>query len=137
MWQEHRLERPEPVPHVPDRKDLVRGVVIVQGQAVLLQFVAAFGAPRRFAGLLDGGEQQGDEDGNDGNDDEQLNQRECDTWKIAAHRDSYWRCVRPGSDELPSRAPCSTRPIHLTAFPISSTVPKACLTASSDPAERT
>src|SRR5205085_12350398 len=53
------------------------GVVeAVQRQADLLQIVLAAGALRRLADLLHGRQQQSDQHRNDGDDDEQLDQRE-------------------------------------------------------------
>jgi hypothetical protein len=37
----------------------------VQGQAELFQFVLAFGTPGGFSGLLDGGQQKGDQNRDD------------------------------------------------------------------------
>ena len=51
-------------------------LVVVQGQADLLQVVRALGAAGRLAGRLHGGQQQGDQDGDDGDHDQQLDQRE-------------------------------------------------------------
>ena len=51
-------------------------VVVVEGQADLLVVVATLRASRGFAGLLDGGEEQGHEDRDNGDHDEQLNERE-------------------------------------------------------------
>jgi hypothetical protein len=44
-------------------------VAVVQGQADLLEVVAAGGAVSGLADLLDAGQQQPDEDGDDGDDD--------------------------------------------------------------------
>ena len=51
-------------------------VVVVQGQAELLQVVDALAPPGGLAGGLHGGQQQGDQDGDDGDDDQQLDERE-------------------------------------------------------------
>jgi len=48
----------------------------VNGESDLLEVVAALAAAGRLPGLLNGGEQDGHENGDDGDDDEQLNQRE-------------------------------------------------------------
>src|SRR5262249_50774734 len=55
---------------------LVDVVVVVQGHAQLLEVVGAVRAGRRLADLLDGGQQQSDEDGDDGDHHQQLDQRE-------------------------------------------------------------
>ena len=51
-------------------------MVVVQGDADLLQVVRALGAAGRLAGGLDGGQEQGDQHGDDGDDDQKLDQRE-------------------------------------------------------------
>jgi hypothetical protein len=48
----------------------------VQGQADLPQVVLALGALGGGADLLDGGQEQADQDGDDGDHDEQFHQRE-------------------------------------------------------------
>ena len=57
-------------------------MVIVQGEPDLLQVVDALGTAGRLAGGLDGRQQQGDQDRDDGDHDQQLDQRESAT----AHR---------------------------------------------------
>ena len=49
----------------------------VNGHGDLAQVVAALGAGGRLPHLLDGGQEQADEDGDDGDDDQQLDQREA------------------------------------------------------------
>ena len=49
-------------------------MVVVHRQANLLQIVFALRAPGRFTCLLNGWQQQGNQDRNDGNDHQQLNQ---------------------------------------------------------------
>ncbi len=49
-------------------------MVVVQGQAELLEVVRALRPPRGLAGRLDRGQQQRDENGDDCDDDEQLDQ---------------------------------------------------------------
>ena len=44
------------------REGVVRGQVVVQGQADLLQVVRALGPPGGLAGRLDGGQEQADQD---------------------------------------------------------------------------
>src|SRR5262249_45823785 len=61
-----------------DRQVVVDVVEAVQRQAELLEVVGALDARGGLAHLLDGGEQQADEDGDDRDDDEQLDQRERD-----------------------------------------------------------
>src|SRR5262249_43094164 len=51
-------------------------VVVVAGQAELLKVVGALGARRRLADLLDGRQEQADEDGDDGDHHQELDQRE-------------------------------------------------------------
>lgn len=60
-------------------KELVIVVVIVEGQAHLLQIVLALGAAGRFPRLLDCGQEQSDQDRDDRNDHQQLNQRKSTT----------------------------------------------------------
>src|SRR5262249_34264565 len=52
------------------------GGVVVQGDADLMQVVLAGTACGSLADLLDGRHQQADQDGDDGDDDQKLNQRE-------------------------------------------------------------
>jgi hypothetical protein len=47
-------------------------VVIVQGESDLLQVVDALRPPRRLTRGLDSREQEGDQDGNNGDDDQEL-----------------------------------------------------------------
>src|SRR5262249_52355972 len=54
-------------------------VAVVQADRDLVDVVAALDPSRRLADLLDGGQQQPNQDGNDGDDDQQLNQREAFT----------------------------------------------------------
>src|SRR5262249_55972942 len=62
-------------PGVAAGGEIAKGVVVhVQGQAELVEVVPALDALGHGADLLDGGQQQPDQDGNDGEDDEQLNQ---------------------------------------------------------------
>jgi hypothetical protein len=51
-------------------------VVVVEGQPELLEVVAALDACRRLADLLDGGQEQADQDGDDRYHHQQLDQRE-------------------------------------------------------------
>jgi hypothetical protein len=57
----------------------------VDGQAKLLQVVAALRAAGGFAGCLHGGQEQGDQDCNDRDDDQEFNQRESATDLRMAH----------------------------------------------------
>jgi hypothetical protein len=49
-------------------------MVIVNRQSDLLEIVFALRSAGRFAGLLDSGQQQGNQHGNNGNDDQQLDE---------------------------------------------------------------
>ena len=60
-------------------EDVVDRVVVVQGQADLLEVVDALGPPGGLAGRLHGGQEQGDQDGDDGDDDQQFDQGEATT----------------------------------------------------------
>ena len=62
----------------------MRVVVVVQGQADLLEVVGALDAGGGLADLLHGGQQQADQDGDDGDDDQQLDQREAGAALMAA-----------------------------------------------------
>jgi hypothetical protein len=55
---------------------LVNAVIVVGRQAELFEVVAALDALRRGPDLLDRGDKQADEDRDDGNDHEQLDERE-------------------------------------------------------------
>src|SRR5262249_1443247 len=61
---------PDPVRH--GGESLVVVVVVVDSQSELFEIIAALHACRRFADLLDGGQQQADEDGDDGDHHQQL-----------------------------------------------------------------
>ena len=69
------------------RHDVAGGVVRLHRDADLLEVVLALRRPAGLAGHLDGGEQQGDQHRDDGDDDQQLDQREGST----AHRDPLRR----------------------------------------------
>jgi hypothetical protein len=58
------------------RKRLMDIVIEVEGEAELLPVVAALDPPRRLTGRLNGRQQQGDQDANDGDHHEQLDERE-------------------------------------------------------------
>ncbi len=66
----------QPTGVVGTREDAVSRVVIVRGQAELLDVVDALRASCRFAGRLHGGQQQGDQHANDRNHDQKFDQRE-------------------------------------------------------------
>jgi hypothetical protein len=51
----------------------------MHGQAELVQVIATLGAAGRLTGLLDGRQEQGDQDRNDGDHHEQFNQGETAT----------------------------------------------------------
>ena len=59
------------------RKHLPHSLVVVQGEADLPQVIETLRAPRGFAGGLNGWQQQGNQDADDGDYDEQLDQREA------------------------------------------------------------
>ena len=61
------------------REHPVGVMVIVQGDAQLLQIVSALGAASRFPGRLHSGQQQRDQDGDDRNHDQQLDQSKSRT----------------------------------------------------------
>ena len=63
----------------PTGKRVHGRVVVVQGDADLLQVVRALDAPGGLAGRLDGGQQQGDQHGDDRDHDQQLDQCEGST----------------------------------------------------------
>ena len=48
----------------------------------ILQIVCALGAPRRFAGTIDGGQQQGKHEGDDRHHEEQLGKRKAGSARI-------------------------------------------------------
>ena len=61
------------------------GQIIVQAQSDLLQVVFALRTPSGFAGLLDSGQQEGDEDRDDRDDDEQFDQCERPAGSCSCH----------------------------------------------------
>ena len=68
------------------RETAERGVEVVHCQADLLQVVLALRAAGRFARLLHGGKQQGDENADDGDHHQQLDQGETALSKTTFHR---------------------------------------------------
>src|SRR5262249_14812974 len=68
--------RPASLVQVARRQGLDDRVIVVDGQAELLQVVDALRPARRLAGRLHGRQQQGNQDGDDGDDDQKLDQRE-------------------------------------------------------------
>src|SRR5262249_36159960 len=64
------------VPVLAGRELAVHIVVVLAGQADLLEVVGALGAGGSLADLLDGGQEQADEDRDDRNHHQQLDQRE-------------------------------------------------------------
>src|SRR5262249_44729402 len=62
---------------IPRGKAPVAALVVVEGEADLLEVVHALGTPGRFPGRLDRREQKCDEDGDDGDDDQKLDEREA------------------------------------------------------------
>jgi len=61
----------------------------VDGQPELLQVVRAGGAGGGLADLLDGGEEQPDQDGDDRDHHQQLDQRESRTVARRSHKDPF------------------------------------------------
>ncbi len=57
-------------------------VIVVEGQAQLLEVVLALGSPGGLAGLLHSGKQQRNQNGNNGNDNQQFNQRKAPTTTV-------------------------------------------------------
>src|SRR5262249_39622485 len=89
----------------PRGKHAVGVVMVVAGQADLLQVVHAGQPGHGDADLLDGGEQQADEDGNNGDDDEQLDQREAASAIPAGVGASAGHEMNPPRDERPPYFP--------------------------------
>src|SRR5262245_45421849 len=66
-----------------------RGLVVVEGEAELLEVVGATHARRRLADLLNSGEKQADQDRDDGDHDQELDQGEgtlLEHWQVSAIR---------------------------------------------------
>ena len=61
-------------------EDAHGALVVVQGEADLLEVVDALGTPGRLARRLHGGQQQGDQHGDDRDDHQQFDQREASTF---------------------------------------------------------
>lgn len=55
----------------------MRGLIVLQGDAQLFEVVGALEAPARFAGGLDGRQQERNQDANNRDDDQQFDQREA------------------------------------------------------------
>ena len=66
------LHHPQPA----GREGPQRIVIVLQGDADLLEVVAALRPPGRLAGHLHGGQQQRDQHADDGDDDEELDEGE-------------------------------------------------------------
>ncbi len=62
----------------------------VHRQADLVEVVFAFGPRRRFPDLLHGRKQQADQDGDDGDNDKQFDEREGVTAPRNAERGAHW-----------------------------------------------
>src|SRR5262249_46653655 len=79
------------------REELVRVVVVVEGQADLLEIVGTLGPGRRLPHFLDGRQEQADEDRDDRDHHQQLNEREA--WTRNLRNGSAWlhRCPRTKS----------------------------------------
>jgi hypothetical protein len=72
-------------------------MVVVKRDSDLFEVVAALGATGGLTRRLDGRQEQGDQNGDDGNHDEQLNQREA-TPSLRAHR-TVLSCARSVSSD--------------------------------------
>ena len=81
---------------IAGRKGGLRIVVIVQRDAELFQIIAAFHPVGGLTNLLDGGQQEADQDGDDGDHYQQLNQGES---RSAIHRQSSYGNF-PQDDEI-------------------------------------
>jgi hypothetical protein len=79
-------------------------VVIVHGDADLLQVVHALGPPRRLAGGLHGGQEQGDQDGDDRDDDQQFDQGKSATVMHLDAPQGRTRGLRPDAKPATRRA---------------------------------
>src|SRR5579872_7444105 len=97
LWQEHRAPgeprgavgvavgvrdaaraaRREGITDVRRGNDRVHRVIRVERNADLVQVIAALCAAGRFARLLHGGKEERDQDGDDGDDDQKLNERKA------------------------------------------------------------
>src|SRR5262249_35851707 len=73
------------LPVAAGRQDELAGVVVVGGDAELVQVVLALRVGRGLADLLDCRQQQADQDGDDGNHHQQLDQREGRTAERTCH----------------------------------------------------
>ena len=73
----------------PGREVAVRGVMIMQAEAKLLEVVGALGACRGGTDLLHRREQQPDQDRDDRNHHEQFNQCETEMGSLVRHGDNY------------------------------------------------
>ena len=82
------------------RQDVGLGDVVVHRQAELLEVVDALRPPRRLAGRLHGGQQQGDQDGDDRDHHQQLDQRETRTPRSdSTHRTTPWMRMEEKKDQ--------------------------------------
>ena len=109
----------------------VEGVIaIVHGQANLLEVVFGRRAVGNLANLLHGGQQERDEHGDDGDDNQQLDQREASANRVHG----AFSGDRRGGDfavaaSLATRA-CSATTVLTAALGKEATWPKACSTSS-------
>ena len=94
-------------------KDTIGCVVIVHGQADLLQIVDALGPPSGFACRLNGREQQRNQDRDDGDDYQKLDQGKTASSGLPHERVPYERRNRKVPTE--SRTRSSTTELHRLA----------------------
>src|SRR5687768_4988382 len=74
------------------RKRIERVVIVVKGNAKLLEVVAALHPPRSFARRLNGGQEQRHKNANDCNDNEQLDEGETPSRGLSGRStDNPWR----------------------------------------------
>ena len=99
------------------REDVVDDVVVVQGEADLLEVVDALRPPRRLPRRLNRRQQQGDQDGNDRDDDQQFDQSEAASY----HRNS------PSAPGQQPRSPGNLPGFRATAVKRSEIEPNDCV----------
>src|SRR5947207_2507831 len=97
-------------------------MVVVKGEADLVEVALALHADGGLADLLDGGDEQADQDSDDGNHHHELDQREAGArapgrepgphWRASTNRGSRTRIPRDGEGAWPGLPPDSVTPLH-------------------------
>ena len=120
------------VPPIATHRECPTGVVVIlHCETNLLEIVLALAAPRGFAGGLDGGQQECDQDPDDRDHDKQLHERESTpaaNAKFLQHNHPLVRCLlaAPDISMWPKRPPRGREKLRLRKFVDWSPLQTAC-----------